>query len=297
VTLPRRERYEYLRQARVHNLDVNAITVAVVQLIFEEAIAEELALSDLQQVSPAFISDPVSAADRTQIRALEWLVYESRQYKEAIVQASALARRFLVNGRINSVNDLLQTLPSDLLSADWTKDAYENDDPASLAVREITGYKNLCDFETHFAQWSVAAKNVKQKQIGSDAVTKARTLVAKLEKLAYPLLTAEWLAFGQPDEEATTDATEMNIDVDKRKYECGRVRELYLTEVTVKLHMVLYESETILPGSMRKSLELGNLVASNDYRLHIEFVRSKRMPELLELLRRSVLALQPTAVA
>jgi hypothetical protein len=52
-------------------------------------------LFDNKTVNPALIHSVVEENDREQIRALEWLFFEPSQSRDAIIQASHLARRFL----------------------------------------------------------------------------------------------------------------------------------------------------------------------------------------------------------
>ncbi|RKP27870.1 nuclear pore protein 84/107 [Syncephalis pseudoplumigaleata] len=288
----REERYQYLQRARDHRMDVQAITVQVVQMILEAYKSETDAclMFGSKSVNIALIHSAVEENDQEQIRALEWLFFEPNQSRDAIIQASHLARRFLVLGKLNAVKALLDSIPSDIRAAHSADQVIDQTDALSVAVREVTGYTNLCLFEEKFAEWALLTKE--SRAVGNnkseyDLLVKVRTLVNDMEMLANQLLITTWLVL---------DIEESQLDpyspsVEQRRQECGKVRERYLTELTIQLYMILYESESILPGSMRKSLNLSHLVANAEYGLYTEFVRAGRMAELLELLRRSAVAL------
>jgi hypothetical protein len=52
-------------------------------------------MAEVFSASVVHVNDEIALSDRLQIRALEWLLYQSDQYKLAAIQASVLARRFL----------------------------------------------------------------------------------------------------------------------------------------------------------------------------------------------------------
>jgi hypothetical protein len=67
----------------------------------------------------------------------------------------------IVYGKTHAVHQLIQHLPSSLLEEAWAEKAYENDDDAAaLAIRELSGYKSLCDFGVYYLQWTVATKHL-----------------------------------------------------------------------------------------------------------------------------------------
>ncbi|KAI9597817.1 nuclear pore protein 84/107 [Syncephalis fuscata] len=286
------ERYKYLQKARDCHMNVQAITVQVVQMILEayKSSTDASLMFSNRSVSLTLIHSAVEENDQEQIRALEWLFFEPSQSKDAIIQASHLARRFLVLGKLNAVKVLLDSIPSDIRAVHSTDEVVDQTDALSVAVREISGYANLCLFEDKFAEWALFTKEshaISDSKNEYDLLVKVKTLVNDMERLANQLLITEWLV---------VDIEESQLDpfspsAEQRRQECGKIRELYLTELTIQLFMILYESEEILPGSMEKSLNLSHLVANVEYGLYTEFVRAGRMAELLELLRRAAVAL------
>ncbi|KAI8050910.1 nuclear pore protein 84/107 [Syncephalis plumigaleata] len=288
----REERYQYLQKARDYQMNVQAITVQVVRMILEtyKSKTDAIIMFDSKTVNLALIHSAIEENDQEQIRALEWLFFEPSQSRDAIIQASHLARRFLVLGKLNAVKVLLDSIPNDIRAAHSADQVIDQTDALSVAVREITGYTNLCLFEEKFAEWALYTKE--SRAVGSnkseyELLVKLRTLVNDMETLANQLLITTWLVLDI--EESQMDP--YSPSAEQRRQECGKVRERYLTELTIQLFMILYESESILPGSMQKSLNLSHLVANVEYGLYTEFVRAGRMAELLELLRRSAVAL------
>jgi hypothetical protein len=59
---------------------------------------------------------------------------------------------------LNAVKALLDSIPSDIRAAHSADQVIDQTDALSVAVREITGYTNLCLFEEKFAEWALYTK-------------------------------------------------------------------------------------------------------------------------------------------
>jgi len=107
-----------------------------------------------------------------------------------------------------------------------------------------------------------------------DLVTNAREQILKL-------LTMDWLV-PESDNPAT----------DRRGRELGRVRQIFIPELILRLHGLLVSSRTHIPQNVRHALLLANVVADSRYMLFTEFAgeNGRRLKEYLAAVRMAVLA-------
>ncbi|KAF8336043.1 hypothetical protein F5887DRAFT_1214126 [Amanita rubescens] len=78
------------------------------------------------------------------------------------------------------------------------------------------------------------------------------------------LLTAKWLV--NTEEYSAADPT------DKRRKEMIRVRRVFLPELAIRLHSLLYASRKWFPENLKRALNLPNIVADSRYRLYDDFL-------------------------
>ncbi|KAF8630075.1 hypothetical protein AX14_011064 [Amanita brunnescens Koide BX004] len=80
------------------------------------------------------------------------------------------------------------------------------------------------------------------------------------------LLTAEWLV-NTDDYGASSGAY-----AEKRRKEMIRVRRLFIPELVIRLHSLLFASRKWFPGNLKRALNLANIVADSRYRLYDDFL-------------------------
>jgi nuclear pore complex protein Nup107 len=147
-------RREQLILLERHGLDVRLVLLRTVELVFEAL---------LPAVKPGTrttgnILDDVSTDDERCVRALEWLLRDSRFGGECFVLGAALSRKFLLAGHVSAARLLEQRIPdSDLVAADGMMDenTEENaqDEAKMRAALEYVGYCQLCRGLARYETW------------------------------------------------------------------------------------------------------------------------------------------------
>ncbi|KAJ1969233.1 Nucleoporin nup84 [Dispira parvispora] len=127
--------------------------------------------------------------------------------------------------------------------------------------RGLSGQKS---HKVHMAEWRVRFKKC----------------TLKAEETLRRLLELDWLS-SDIHSSGVTRQDEM------RNYDLEYLRQWFIPEVVFRLHSVLYESSDVLDNSLNKSLQLCHLVADERYQLYREFVKTRQLPRLLELMSQS----------
>ncbi|ORX93251.1 nuclear pore protein 84/107 [Basidiobolus meristosporus CBS 931.73] len=287
------DRYELIKLAYRYNLDVTKISSRTVEKVFQEAVRDDLPDFDLDTFDLKKISDPVEAQDKAQISALDWLTFENYHYEEALKQSNTLVRRFLICGKINGANEVFRRLPQDFLLTEWME-LLENEvenNPIVSNVQEHLHYRSFCECIKLYDLWSetfyerpVKSEGVQAMQKSNDWRNKMKSITLKNEEVLQRLLESDWLS--------SSYARELpSIEQERRHYELDKLRETFIPEIVFRLHTVLYETRDLIPENLEKSLDIVNIVADDKNALYREFVKSKKIPQLLELLRQSSLEL------
>jgi hypothetical protein len=79
-----------------------------------------------------------------------------------------------------------------------------------------------------------------------------------------------------------------------RAHELRKLRQIYLSEITLNLYEVYFQSRDVIPAHLEKSVEIANLVAAErdeETPLHKELQDNGRLQELLANIRVSSLEL------
>ncbi|KAG1854566.1 hypothetical protein F4604DRAFT_1801736, partial [Suillus subluteus] len=59
---------------------------------------------------------------------------------------------------------------------------------------------------------------------------------------------------------------------ERRSCELTRVRQIYVPEFILRLHVMLYASREHVPGNLKRALELADIVADSRYKLYDDFL-------------------------
>ena len=73
-----------------------------------------------------------------------------------------------------------------------------------------------------------------------------------------------------------------------RKMELWKIRDLYIPQLILWHHDILFETKEWIPGNLEKSLLLARVVS--DDRIYQEFTHSGKLNEFLFLMRKSAMA-------
>ncbi|KAF9922764.1 Nucleoporin nup84 [Linnemannia zychae] len=275
----KQERLGYLANIRKYGLDLHAILTATVDSLLErnKSPHENGSVKDNLRQN---ISTPISEYETAQIRSLEWLTFESTQYLECLQRSNRLIRHYLVEGRLSAANALHKSLPSDI-----ARSGPMGSLPISLR-QEYTYYGDLFAARKILEQWRTELESKPSKSaLRLDVLTwevgfkeLAQAASAELEAL----LRSKWLSDCiLPGDEP-------------RGYEMRKLRQIYLSELTLNLHEVYFQSRVVIPSYLEKSVEMANLIAAErgeEAPLHKELQDNGRLRELLSQIRLSSLEL------
>ncbi|KAL4062442.1 nuclear pore protein 84/107 [Scleroderma yunnanense] len=272
LTIDIKERRLALTRAREHGLDINTVAIVTAERTIEK-VFEHLPL--LSGPLPSIIApqrDP-SEAELLLLRSIEWTTFIEATYDTALEQATVIMRYFLASGRVNLARKLLDMLPRELASINEPED-------------RATEYFHYRQF---FNIWELLDKVVQCQSLHVSLVNKdARAawlsdykgLIDETYDAIVKLLTSDWM-LPEPDANGA----------DHRHREMLRVRQIYVPELILRLHVMLFSSREHIPGNLRIALELVNIVADSRYKLYDDFLHAdgRRLAEYLGSVRDAVL--------
>lgn len=142
-------RHHALQLASSVGLDTHAITSAVVT---------NIRLSSSGRDPDSDVVSETTAEDRVKISAIDWLLYDPQQRSEALRQANALMRTFLVSRKIGATRVLFNKLPSDsvnvIIKEHETETGKAEVPPqAENIVREYFCIRTFLDAQDSFTDW------------------------------------------------------------------------------------------------------------------------------------------------
>ncbi|XP_042236201.1 nuclear pore complex protein Nup107-like [Homarus americanus] len=138
-----------LQLAATVNLDTHAITSAVVTNIRLS--------SNIRDPEGEMVSE-TTAEDRVKISAIDWLLYDPQQRVEALRQANALMRTFLISRKIGATRALFNKIPSDSVNVIMKEHEAESGSSnlpphAANTVREYFCIRTFLDAQDAFTDW------------------------------------------------------------------------------------------------------------------------------------------------
>ncbi|KAF8151524.1 nuclear pore protein 84/107 [Crassisporium funariophilum] len=266
------ERRLTLSRASEHGLDVDRVAIATAERTIEKAFA---VLPSLKNPLPSIINlqPPPDSAELFLLRSIEWTTFMDSTYGIALEQANVILRYFLGAGRVPAAQSLLDLLPTEL---------------ASISEPEETATEYL-HYRQFFVIWETLSSVVEcqaQNVPGMNRDTKAswlnryRGLVDQAHDQILKLLTTEWLV---------SDVE--NGGGDRRRRELIRIRQIYVPELVLRLHHLLFTSRSLIPENLKRTLELANIVADSRYKLYEDFMNEggRSLAEYLGAVRKAIL--------
>jgi len=201
-------------------------------------------------------------------------------------------RYFLGTGNIYVAMGILDVLPEELASIDTPEDIATE----YMHYRQLFFVWDLLEKVADVSGMEIAIEMTKDGKVGW--LTKYKALVDEAYEKAVKLFTTEWLV---------SDVS--RVDGDRRRRELIRVRQIFIPELVIRLHSILYESRTRIPKcvvtsrirfvlcltylcrNLTRSLELINTVADSKHKLYEDFVvgDSDRLGEYLGNVKQAVL--------
>ncbi|KAF8553085.1 hypothetical protein OG21DRAFT_1589517 [Imleria badia] len=267
-----KERKLALTRAREHGLDVDRVAIVAAERTIEKSF--EL-LPQLKGPLPSIIAlqNPPSEVELLLLRSIEWTTFMEATYDTALEQATVILRYFLGSGRVALARGLLDMLPRELASID---------EPEERAT-EYLHYRQF------FNVWGLLDRVVECQSLEASLMNKDtriawlkdyKGLIDQAYESIVKLLTSDWML---PDQ---------NNPLDRRHREMLRIRQIYIPELILRLHVMLHSSREHIPGNLKVALELVNIIADSRYKLYDDFLHpdGRRLAEYLGAVRRAVLA-------
>ncbi|KAI8815429.1 nuclear pore protein 84/107 [Cladochytrium replicatum] len=296
-------RWEYLKLAGTHGVDVHMVARRTVQLAIS-SLRDEGPLPNARDVVFTKLNDLVTSEEEQLIRVLEWLIYEPSQSLDALICSNTLVRRFLVRGRYHAAIAVLKKIPNNLISPEWKamtlKDfKVDNEtDPRSrsiaTSVREHATYRSLLECLGAYNLWIslyaksttmskyVARSNVSAKE-RQDWTSKLIDSTTRVESALREMAQSGWNV--DAEEISTEFGTENEPEDVTRNQEVGMLRLIYLSEMLFWLHQILFSTRDIIRGNLEKSIRLADFVAVDNTDLLDVLDKSGRLPDFLNLMR------------
>ncbi|KDR66942.1 hypothetical protein GALMADRAFT_147583 [Galerina marginata CBS 339.88] len=274
------ERQLALTRASDHGLDVEQVAKTAAERTLTDAFA---ALPTLKDPLPSIINlqPPPNEAETFLLRSIEWTTFLPETYPIALEQATVILRYFLGAGRIQAAQTLLTLLPAEL---------------ASIAEPEEVATEYL-HYRQFFVIWETIASVVEsqaQEAVitqgkGASREAKAawlaeyRGLIDQAHDQIMRLLTTEWLVSEEYDSGPSAE---------RRRRDLVRIRQIFVPELILRLHYLLFSSRKLVPENLKRALELANVVADSRYNLYEDFMNEggRSLAEYLGAVRQAILA-------
>ncbi|KAJ7771524.1 nuclear pore protein 84/107 [Mycena metata] len=266
------ERRLALTRARDHGLDMDRVAIVAAERTMAKALDH---LGVLKGRLPSIIAmqAPPSEAELFLLRSIEWTTFTEATYDTALEQTNVILRYFLGSGRVQVAQRLLVMLPLELASI-------------SEPEERATEYLHYRQF---FIIWDTLERVVECQALETPQMnrnTRAawledyRSLVDQAHDQITKLLTSEWLV--------------SDVEIgggDRRRRELIRIRQIYVPELIIRLHFLLFASRTQFPENLKRALELANVVADSRYKLYEDFVNEdgRRLGDYLGAVRQAIL--------
>ncbi|KAF8168933.1 nuclear pore protein 84/107 [Pholiota molesta] len=291
------ERRLALTRAREHGLDIERVAVVTAERTIEKAFDEMVPRLKGPLPSIIALQPPPTEGELLLLRSIEWTTVMEATYPVALEQATVILRYLLGTypsslspspplgaGRVQAAHALLALLPEEL---------------AELAEPEEVATEYL-HYRQFFVIWDTLARVVAwqaQEQEGGGGtlglgggggreargawVAEYRGLIDQAYDQILKLLTTEWLV-----------ADVETGGGDRRRRELIRIRQIYVPELILRLHYMLYSSRKVIAENLRRALELANVIADSRYKLYEDFMNDggRTLAEYLGAVRQAVLA-------
>ncbi|EGO23158.1 hypothetical protein SERLADRAFT_450816 [Serpula lacrymans var. lacrymans S7.9] len=264
------ERRLALTRARDHGLDINRVAIVTAERTIEKAFQ---LLPPLRGPLPSTIAlQPApSGLELLLLRSIEWTIYLEDTYDTALEQATVILRYFLGSGRVHLARTLLDMLPPELASIGEPEDrAVEY-----LHYRQFFNVWEILERVTECQSLEVSVMN---KDTRAAWLKDYKDLIDQAHEMIIKLLTLDWMIF-----DSNTG--------DRRQHELTRIRQIYVPELIIRLHMMLFSSRDHVPGNLKSALQLASIVADARYKLYDDFAAQdgRKLSDYLGAVRQAIL--------
>ncbi|KAI9346970.1 nuclear pore protein 84/107 [Obelidium mucronatum] len=301
LTVDKDMRYQYILQGKDCGIDMQMACKRTVELTFSTGIFLDVIPAKASSVFVSNMDAPISDSLFKQLRALEWLLFDPLQQADALIQCNRLIRRCLVHGQIHLVKQILAIVPEkkDFLKKSWLKNALNEaslidaKDHAALEKLnpltrrtaagsfEFMSYTSLVKCFEGLVQWTEFLGRRPMRSSGeSDGIANyqfrdwsetMKTGTDRTEKVLRDCLE-------DIKQLPLNDGGFSGVEGKERMLELQMIRDIYATEVILRLQHILFETQEYMPGNIAKSLSLlSEFVEDGTETFHKEFVRSGKV--------------------
>ncbi|SCU89581.1 LAME_0E04390g1_1 [Lachancea meyersii CBS 8951] len=264
-------RKKQLELCRLLHLPVANILRRTAQRVFDET---ENSYCPRARVN---VQSPINATDKRLIAAAEWLI-EGHISVDALNSLVVISRRFLLNGRINSLRYLYEKQNLDNLIKNYEIDTLTDTENTSTAAKEIGDYRSLIQAFKKFEQWQEMSRGEQSDTNLSSLLTSFRNISSFVHKVIKSFLM-DLSDKSTPEDQDTI-------------YE---IRALYTPHMVIELHraFVVASEKLRVASFVTEALSLANLVANETDRIYLLFQSCGRLEEYLQLIARTATMIKP----
>lgn len=234
------------------------------QRIFNET---ELEYTPSEDIS---VTSVVSNIDKHLMLGVEWLI-EGKLYIDAMESIIALSRRFLLNGRIKSLEYFMDRndVGSLIKSYDLEKISFRKfDDGVDDNVKEISEYQLLVNELKKYEEWQKTVSLLNAESNIPSLIEKFQEFSRGTHDLIKGFLVELSESEAHPDKDIFFE-----------------IRSLYTPYLIIELHRGLVEAASLLkiPTFIKEALKVTNLVANETDKIYLLFQASGKLKEYLQL--------------
>ncbi|SCV04188.1 LANO_0G08702g1_1 [Lachancea nothofagi CBS 11611] len=264
-------RQKQLELCRVLHMPTANILRRTTQRVFDET--ENYYASS----SGVSVHSEVDETDKRLITGAEWLI-EGRLYVDALDSLVVISRRFLINGKINSLRYVFEKEDLANIIKNYELDTIADSDKQSTAVAEIYQYQSLINVFKQFEQW---------KQLSTDSSTESS--IPQLLKSFRNISGYVYKVIKSFLMELSEEASVKDQDV------LHEIRTLYIPHMVIELHGALVAAAEKLKvvSFISEALALASLVANETDRIYLLFQSSGRLEEYLQTIARTATLARP----
>ncbi|KAL3228932.1 Nucleoporin NUP84 [Nakaseomyces bracarensis] len=213
------------------------------------------------------------------INSVEWLI-EGKIYFDSMTSIVALSRRFLLNGRIKSLelffnrNDLTGIINHFELVKVITD---ENDSQIKFLRKELSQYENLVQGFIEYENWQKSVNLLNSESNIPSLIEKFQSFSNDIDVLIRSFL----VELGEDESFNERDLI----------YE---IRVLYIPYLIMELHKKLVEASKLLkiPKFISQALEMTNFVANESGKIYHLFQEGGQLKDYLELVAQTAILLE-----
>ncbi|AET38852.1 Nup84p Ecym_3365 [Eremothecium cymbalariae DBVPG len=218
----------------------------------------------------------VTEIDRCLMSAVDWLL-EGRLHSDSVDSIIALCRRFLINGKVKSLENFFDNHKIDDIIKNYELDmlAAREENPEDRFVQEITQYSNFVNVFKRYNEWEDTCKAY---TIDSNLPTVLKQFKALSNSLRH--LVTTFLV--DLTENAETDNSDNDI--------LHSIRSLYIPYMIIELHMCYMEAATKfkIDSFIQEAIRLSVLVANETEKIYLLFQSSGKLREYLQLVAKAI---------